>query len=342
MKKVDCILVGQGLAGSIMAYKLLEIGKSFVIYSDTDGRDASMIAGGIVNPIAGRAMMPSWHIEQILPNIIPFYTSLNSALGTKIFWNTRLHKVIDNIEQLNDWQSLDNPYYGDITTPTANIRAEYGLGQIIDSFRIDTSQLISSCKKLFSAKEMLKEEMFVYERIKIFDNDITYEDIQAQYIIFSEGYKGRNNPLFSFIPWTFAKGEIITVHCPDLKIDYALNKNVLIIPIGNDRYKIGATFDRHHLDTETSTAGLSELKEKLDAVLKCSYTIIKHEAGIRPTSRDRKPFIGRHPRHDNVFIFNGLGSKGVSQAPFYADRLIANIWEGKTIDVKVDVNRYYR
>lgn len=341
MNHVDCIIVGQGIAGTILGYKLWNRGKTFKIFSQPSKHDASWIAGGIINPIAGRTMQPSWKIDDILPVITPFYRSLNLEIDFKIYHDIRLHKVIDSIEHLNDFQSKSNPYLGEVIPPTSKyIIAEHGLGIINSSFRVDTAALITSCYEFFYSKDLLWDALFDYSLLRIENSYVTYGDISAEYIVFAEGYRGRYNPYFQFVPWTFAKGEVITIHSPDLQLDVSLNKHLLVIPLGNDLYKIGATFDRHNMDTVLSEKGRIELTAKLDTVLACPYTVVEQEAGIRPTSRDRKPIIGRHPDYASMYIFNGLGTKGVSLAPYYADRLIENIWENKSIEENVNVKRY--
>jgi glycine/D-amino acid oxidase-like deaminating enzyme len=49
--------------------------------------------------------------------------------------------------------------------------------------------------------------------------------------------------------------------------------------------------------------------------------VIDHEAGIRPTSPDRRPMVGKHPVYDQLYIFNGLGAKGYMLAPSLAEML---------------------
>ncbi len=342
MCDVECIIVGQGLAGSVLGYKLWQKGITFKIFSQLNMDDASWVAGGVVNPITGRNMQPSWQIDAILPSIIPFYQSLNMMLAPNIFQNIGVYKIMDSVAHLNDWQSKPNGYYGDVISPsTAHINAAHGLGTIKHSFRVDTALLVASCRDMFLKENFLIEEYFEYSILQIEEEKVLYKDICAKYIIFAEGYKARFNPWFEFIPWTFAKGEVLVIHCPDLKIDITLNKNLLVIPLGDDHYKVGATFDRHNMNTQISEVGREELIDKLNSIINCPYTVVSQQAAIRPTSRDRKPIIGRHPDCNNVYVFNGIGTKGVTQAPYYADRLIEYIGENKSLDSRVDVRRYY-
>jgi len=70
------------------------------------------------------------------------------------------------------------------------------------------------------------------------------------------------------------------------------------------------------------------------------FDVVDHWAGIRPASSDRRPLIGVHPKHKSVMIFNGMGSKGVMLAPYFARQLIKFMEEGEKLDATVDINRF--
>ena len=82
------------------------------------------------------------------------------------------------------------------------------------------------------------------------------------------------------------------------------------------------------------------LKKKIDKILNFWYKIVSKRCGIRPASKDRRPFIGFHPEYKNIGIINGLGSKGISLAPYCAKNLVENILENKMIDNEINIKRY--
>ena len=112
--------------------------------------------------------------------------------------------------------------------------------------------------------------------------------------------------------------------------------------LGNKRYKVGATYAWDDLSEEPTEAGASELHNKLKQLISCDYNLIKHEAGIRPSSIDRRPIIGAHPQHKNLFIFNGLGTKGVMLAPYFAKNFVNFYLEKESIHEEVNVKRFYK
>ena len=69
--------------------------------------------------------------------------------------------------------------------------------------------------------------------------------------------------------------------------------------------------------------------------------IISHKTGIRPATRDRKPFLGKHPTEESVYIFNGFGAKGVSLIPYFSELMVEHLLNGNAIDSEVGIARYF-
>jgi glycine/D-amino acid oxidase-like deaminating enzyme len=81
------------------------------------------------------------------------------------------------------------------------------------------------------------------------------------------------------------------------------------------------------------------LVKELSEMLKIPFTVEQHFAAIRPTVRDRKPYLGPHPKFPLLFIFNGLGAKGSSLGPYYATHF-ADYLEGEIeLDKEVAISR---
>jgi glycine/D-amino acid oxidase-like deaminating enzyme len=138
-----------------------------------------------------------------------------------------------------------------------------------------------------------------------------------------------------------AKGEILTIQCDDLPEEFILLSGIFLIPMGNKKFRAGSTYEwnfPHELPTDE---GKLKLLKLLDEFLKLPYSVIDHRAGVRPTVKDRRPLIGSHPEHENVFLFNGMGTKGVQLIPYFADHFVGVLEKGKTLSGEVDVRRFF-
>lgn len=325
MKEVDYIIVGQGIAGTMLANQLLQDNFSIYVIDKFEPNASSNIATGVVNPVTGRKMVKSWMIDEVLPFAKKTYRSLESFLQYSFFHDKEIYKVFSSVEDVQIWNAKRNDsayanYLGDIiSTQEANISIEapFGIGIIKNACWLDVPLMTKLFRQYLLEKDVLMEAHFDIDLLEI-STDICYKNIKAKGIIFCEGYRACNNPYFNWIPFTLAKGEQLLIHSDDLALTSIVNKNIFLVPKGNAVYSVGSTFIWNDT-TETVTAdGRKEITDKLSKITSASYAILEEKAGIRPTMRDRRPVIGQHPIHLNIFIFNGLGTKGVSLSPYFA------------------------
>jgi glycine/D-amino acid oxidase-like deaminating enzyme len=72
------------------------------------------------------------------------------------------------------------------------------------------------------------------------------------------------------------------------------------------------------------------------------YEIIDQQVGIRPTVLDRRPILGEHQHYKNIYLFNGLGTKGYLMAPTLSRELSECMLEGTPLDKEISIERFYR
>ena len=74
--------------------------------------------------------------------------------------------------------------------------------------------------------------------------------------------------------------------------------------------------------------------------LKVPFKVVDHRASLRPANLERRPFVGFHPLYPQIGIFNGMGTKGCSLAPYFAKQLVDHIQKGTTLLPEADVKRF--
>ncbi len=83
LQNINFLLIGQGLAGSILAHHLLEQGCSVHMINTTQHRPAaSPAAAGLYNPITGRKMVKTWRADALFPYLASFYDGWQQQLNT--------------------------------------------------------------------------------------------------------------------------------------------------------------------------------------------------------------------------------------------------------------------
>lgn len=343
---VDYIIVGLGLAGIAFTEELIAHKKSFVVFED-NSQNSSIVAGGVYNPVILKRFTPVWNGHEQLQTALPFYEKLSQKLNLRLDTKFETRKVFKSIEDENNWfAAIDKPMLSQYMSPKINresvpgVLADYGYGILQGTGRIATEKLVQSYREYLSKKGSIRNERFQYDELDNVENGIQYRDVNAQKVVFCEGFGIQQNPFFNDLPLREAKGELLTIYAEALDIDFLLKSTVFVLPLGNHYYKVGATFNWKDKTSTPSEEGRLELIDKLKKVITVPYTIVDQTAGIRPTVKDRRPMVGIHPKYENLAVLNGLGTRGVMIAPTVAKNLFNHIEKGATLDKEIDIKRF--
>lgn len=345
MKQVDYIIVGNGLAGIAFCEQLRNVNKDFVVF-DNNSQQSSSVAAGLYNPVILKRFTKVWNAKEQLTLAMPKYKVLEQLLNVKLDHQLPVYRRFMSVEEQNDWFSAsDKPVLEEflstnlVKNTNAVINADYGFGEVLHSGRVNTSQLVKSYRNYLLENDKLEGEEFQYELLEIEQEYVQYKDIKAKHIVFAEGFGITKNPFFSHLPLNGTKGEMLTIEAPDLKMDFIMKSSVFIVPLGEDLFWIGATYEREDKTHNITDNAKNQLVDKLKQIIKCDYKIVKQVAGIRPTTNDRRPLVGSHRDYKNVHVLNGLGTRGVMISPYVAEQLFNHIEKGELLDPEIDINR---
>ncbi len=344
--KVDYIIVGLGLAGLAFAEELIANNKTFIVFED-DSQTSSLVAGGMYNPVILKRFTPVWNAKEQLEMALPFYKRIAKKLQITIDEKFVIKKAFKSIEDQNNWfAALDKPKLVDyldpkLDTQTYNgVLADFSFGNVNGTGRIDTKKLIEFYRNYLDEKKLIRFENFEHQQLKFDKEFLKYKEIEASRIVFCEGFGIKQNPFFNYLPLNEAKGELITIHAPELEIDFLLKSTVFVMPLGEHYYKVGATFNWTDKTSNPTEEGKKELVEKLQKVINVPYTIVSQSAGIRPTVAGRRPLVGIHPKHSQLIVLNGLGTRGVMIAPTVAKNLFNHLEDSEDLDPEIDITRF--
>ena len=343
--QIDYIIVGFGLAGLALVEELKAREKTFVVFEDAS-QTSSKVAGGMYNPVILKRFTPVWDSEEQLAEALPFYERLEKKLQAKYDYKFPIYRVFKSVEEQNNWfVAADKPRLSTHMKSQLNfeshhgIPSEYGYGELQGTGRIDVSSLLEDYKQLLEEEGLLIKQTLDYEKLSIKDT-FTYGKFNAKKVICCEGYGIKNNPYFKELPLIGSKGELLVIRAPELEIDFVLKGGVFVMPLGNNLFKVGATFNNTDKTIQPTEKGKTELLDKLNSVINVDFEVIEHYAGIRPTVKDRRPLLGAHPTVKHLYVFNGLGTRGVMIAPKYAQKLLEFIEEGKQLPKEVAITRF--
>ena len=347
--KVDYLIIGQGLAGSLLIHELNKAGKSYFVFDNPDLKKASDVAAGIINPVVFRRMTKSWLIDELYPQLQKTYAELETVFGVKLFYPIPIKKVLgEGDAELWVKKYIDNDLQDYIHSTieydhNQSINNNFGMGLVEKSARIDLKLLIEKMKDQLEKKARIRFEKINFQDVVFTNDQVSYQDILADKIIFCEGHAVSDNPYFQDIKFKHTKGEVLRIKTENFSANFILNKAIFLMPEGRQFYRLGATYDWDNLSLETTQQAKDELQEKLSKVFNDRYQILDQQAGIRPTTHDRRPVIGIHPKYNRMGIFNGLGSKGTMLGPYFAKHFCDYLC-GKTdgLHPEVDLARYFQ
>lgn len=350
--KYNYIIVGQGIAGTVLAHTLLSDNKSVLIIDEGKEHTASSIAAGLYNPVVFKRLVKSWMADELIPVMDTFYQNAENLLNQRFYFKKQIVKLFADTTEREFWIKKTGEEAGiylskevDIHFLNELIENPYGASDVISAGNLDTGLFLKTFRDHFFAKSCLLKEKFDHRDVSLSENGVSYRNKDADKIIFCEGYKTINNPYFNWLPFKLTKGELLTIKLNEkdtIPVDKVINKGVFILPIGNNLYKVGATYEWTDLTEQPTEKGKSELLEKLQKVIRVPFEIMDHQAGIRPTVLDRRPLIGLHPHHSSLAIFNGMGTKGVMLAPYFAKQFSLFLDKKNTLSNEINCERFIK
>lgn len=350
MKQYDYILAGQGLAGTVLAQTLLRAGKTVLVIDDPSLSKASRVAAGLYNPVILKRIVKSWMVDELFPVMHAFYSDAEQLLGERFYFKKQIVKIFSEEREKALWLKKSEEDVGRYMSKTIRtdfldtvIDSRLGSSEVLHAGNLDTQKFLSAFRGYFERRGMLLGEKLVYEELQIAPGRVVYKDAAAPRIIFCEGCRAVDNPWFPSLDFSLAKGEIITIRLSGsdtIPGDTVINKGVFILPAGDNTYRVGATYEWADLTEHPTEKARAELLEKLGRVLKVPYTVIGHQAGVRPTVSDRRPMLGVHPKHPELCVFNGMGTKGVMLAPYFAKQLVGFLENNIPFSTEVDIKRF--
>lgn len=350
-KSYDLIIVGQGLAGINLSFEAIKRNlKVLHIHQSTIG-ESTKVAAGLINPITGRRFVKSWLIDQVMPFAEKRYKEFESLLGGDYISRLNIVRVFHQPEDENTWLAKSSdPYLAQFLMDKAEwmsnkkyhdkLNIPELIGELRDCFKINLEALQNDYLTYLETNYDLWYDTFDYSELEIHEDRLTYKDISTKKLIFAEGWKVLDNPFFEHKAFSPAKGELLIVRIPALKLDKAYKKRMFITPLGNDLYWVGATYEWKNFDPSPTDLMKNRVLDAFHEMINCPYEIVKHLTGIRPSSKDRRPVLGESPVSKRIHMFNGMGTKGSSLAPLFSEMLLDNMYNNREIMPEVHIDRF--
>lgn len=344
----DLLIVGQGLSGTALAFEALQRKINFAVYDQAGLSISSRIAPGIFNPVVFKRLTSSWNADVFIPYLKMHYANFEKTFDVSVIHHLPVLKLM-NEEKRKFWKEKSSgemcKWLSDEINEvkTENLIFDSALryyAEVKESGWVDLKMYIEQMREYLRQNNCLMEKEWnnVFNINKAGEFEI--ENFKFKRIVFCEGYRGMQNPLFPELKFKPVKGDIFEVEL-DLKNQKGIwNKELFLQELKPGVFRTGSTYVWEFDDSLPNEEMKNVFRKKWDKVIKAKFKPLAHQSAVRPSSIDRRPFLGESKICKNAFVFNGMGTKGVMMAPYLANHLLKHIFEGTELISEVNIQRF--
>lgn len=343
MRNVDYIIVGDGYAGLFLAHQLIKNNKSFVIFSE-GRKSASQISAGIINPVVLKKFTTFWKAQEQIDFLKDSLKEIESYSGKNYLISAPIHRIFHDENEQNLWLKKSgneelSAFLDKNFARLNEVKNDFQTGKVNQSARLNVNGFFSGLFSYFEKNDHLISERFDYDKLN--PSESVYKDISFKNIIFCEGMGVKDNPYFSEIAVVPNKGHHIKVKLSQpIPENITIKKKHFLFPTGNGLYFYGGTYDREQLHQHIDDSAVTQLVNGLSEFYPYDFEVEEVHFGFRPTVKDRRPIIGRHETLNNLYVFNGMGARGILNGCYFSKDLFRFIEEGIPLHPEVSLARF--
>jgi glycine/D-amino acid oxidase-like deaminating enzyme len=342
------LILGQGLAGSVLALNMLKKGERVVVIDDGYRSSSSMVAAGLWNPIVFRRINKSWLADELISTLDHFYPECEALLGGKFYHQLPIWRKHSSALEADLWEEKRDSvaYQPYLSAPQSFLpdpvfgTFPFGSALVKGAGYLDLPVFLDKVRQFLTRQGAFRQMSFELPETTAEIESLKFDGVEVGRVIDCRGYKSAASHWWEYLPFGLTKGEVLTVSCKGLPLQEIFNAGFFLQPLGKEIFRLGATFNWQDKDEIPTKEGRDFLLEKFHNHLKAVPEILSQSAGVRPTVQDRRPLMGKHPKADKLYIFNGLGTKGVMLAPYFANQFVDALPQCKALHPEVNITRF--
>lgn len=341
------LIVGQGLAGTLLAFSLLEKGEEVLVADDYNHNSASSVAAGMWNPVTFKRLAASWLAKEMLEEMNATFLKLEEKLGVNFFHQLPVARMFNSIQDANFWdEKSDHPEVGRYLSSRTNQSVQenfispFGNSEVNECGWLNVPKFREAAKSYFNENGNFISESVEESDVFFSENELVWKGMVFEKIILCTGIGVNKWKGFERLDLIPNHGQVLDLHIDELELDAIANFGQFLLPYGNGKFRLGATYDWNEVPDVATDEAREFLLLELKARLNKEVVVESHRTGYRPTTRDRRPIIGFAEGNALLGVFGGLGSKGVLLAPYFAKKFTDVLVENASIPKEVDASRF--
>ncbi|MDI9320564.1 MAG: FAD-dependent oxidoreductase [Phycisphaerales bacterium] len=325
MTQTDLLIIGQGMAGTLLSYELMRKGISVFVMDKKNENNTSLVASAVIHPLVGKNWTVAKDAEHIIPIALETYKSIGEFLDADL---VRQKSILifykDKLAATNFKQQKANGHpYLEVACAyqEAHWNAPLGVGEVSPVYTVDAQNLLDKWRAYLQTRNAYVEDVFQFEDLKIVNDKVQYKDIVADKIVFCEGAIGRYNPYFSALSFTHNRGDALLLSVPQLSSEHIYHKDFRLVPHRNNLFWCGSNYIWEYDSLAPNIEWRTHIEKELRTWLKLPFEIVNHWVAERPTTAGQQSYLLQNQEHKNVYFFNGLGTRGFSAGPSLAKEM---------------------
>ncbi len=320
--KVDFIIVGQGIAGTLISFELMRHGKSVLVIDQLKSDSSSLIAGAVLNPVVFKGRKNDPERTGQIKIAVDVYEAISKQIQISFLKKTTLIRFADSAEELSAFREniskagVEKEMNSDISKEIEKYFIDSQSSVSVSPvWKVDNGLLLSTWRKFLLQNQLLREEIFEYANCKISKEEVIYKDICSEKIIFCEGVGVKNNPFInsdSFIP---NRGDVLILFIPGLQTEIIFQKEYRLIPMNDELFWLGSNYRWSFENLKPDAEWRINAEPLLKQWIKLPFKVEHHLVAERPTTSGQQVFATNISGYKNAFWLNGLGTRGFTIAP---------------------------
>lgn len=343
--KADALIVGQGLAGSLLAWELLSRGLRILVVDRDEDSTSSKVAAGLVTPLAGPRLKLTEGLEERLTHAKQFYWDLEEATESRLFHHVKIARLFSSKKERESWderlaaeRELYQPWFDELAIDGDLFHAPFGGIEIKGGGWLDVPRFLEVTRQRLIERASYAIAKVSSDDVEAHDHFVQWKNVQTERVIFCEGWRANQNRFFDWITMHPVIGSILDLKIPEIAAEKRIvNKGGWLLPVGGEIFRAGSSYRREFDRENPIDDGEEEILEKVSTIIPAKVELMSKKSAVRPAIRRSQIFMGRHPQHKRVCFFNGMGSKGVSNGPWYARRFVEHLLDETPLPPEADL-----
>jgi glycine oxidase len=343
MRDPPLLIIGQGLAGTALAWQCWERAVPFIVVDRDAPITSSKIAAGLISPITGFRLTHAPGYDAMLAEALRTYRALERKLGLRVLHAMPHLRFLASEEEVQFWLRRRDQlkFWREARFDSERFANPRGAFMMKHAGWMDTAAFLAASKAFFIAQGCWQAGAVSEPDLTCTPDSVVWADQPYRAAVFCTGWEAARSQWFEWVKFQSFRGTILEARADLGGERRIVHADCWLLPQAHGRMRIGATFERSFTDPHgVDEAALDDLHTRVRRVLRVPYAVISQQSAVRPVITGQRTFIGTHPARPRIGFFNGLASKGVLRAPYYARLLADHLLDGAALPASCDVRNY--